>query len=417
MCLKKYLFAFLIFIIIISPISSFADDFTEENVSENLTAISVSTDLTNYPSINSRHAIILDRASTTVLFGKKENEICKMASTTKIMTCIITLENINNLQEIVTVSKKAAGTGGSRLGLSTNDTITVENLLYGLMMVSGNDAAVCLAEYVAGSIENFSELMNKKAFELGLTSTHFVSPHGLDHDEHYTTAYELAVLSNYALKNKKFSQIVNTSNYTITINNSSKTLHNTNELLRYIDGVYGIKTGFTNGANRCLVSACKRENLDVICVVLGCDTKKDRTRDSIELINYAFNNFTTINIKDKIESDFKSWQQSHQNCFDVTKGLSSKLNLNIDFNKLPYEQIAIGNSYLNTVNTEITYTSQFSAPLKPNSIIGQINMLVNNNPILSLDFINENYIDKKDTKFYFINILKNYCKKYCLTSI
>ena len=119
--------------------------------------------------------------------------------------------------------KKLRGTGGSRLGLSTNDKITVENLLYGLMMVSGNDAAVALAEHIGGSIQGFADMMNKKAVDLGLTSTNFITPHGLDQNEHYTTAFELAKLTDYALQNKTFAKIVKTSNYTINLNGKQKT--------------------------------------------------------------------------------------------------------------------------------------------------------------------------------------------------
>lgn len=140
--------------------------------------------------------------------------------------------------------------------------------------VLGNDAAVALAEHTAGSIEAFANLMNKKAKELKLKDTHFVTPHGLDEEEHYTTAYELAVIANYALNIDKIAQIVKTTSYTVSINNSAKNIKNTNELLGYLDGVYGVKTGFTNGANRCLVTSVKRENMDLICVVLRCRYKK-----------------------------------------------------------------------------------------------------------------------------------------------
>ena len=219
-----------------------------------------------------------------------------MASTTKIMTATIIIENCN-LEETVEVSKEAANTGGYRHGLKTGDKISIKDLLYGLMLRSGNDAAVALAEVCAGSIVDFSNLMNKKANELGLVNTHFESPHGLDSDGHYTTAYELALLSDYALKNKTFLQIVGTYNYTISINGYPKSLTNTNELLGNLNGVYGIKTGFTNGANRCLVTACKRNDMDIICVVLGCDTKKFRTSDSIKLIEYTFSNFEFVIIQ------------------------------------------------------------------------------------------------------------------------
>ena len=297
----KFYKLFLIFIIVVFSFDYivFADDINEE-ISTNLTSlIEVSSDIIAEPTINSRSAIIYDRSSGSTLFGKKENTTVKMASTTKIMTAIIVLEN-SNLDDIVTVSSKAAGTGGSRLGLKTNDKISVRDLLYGLMLCSGNDAAVALAEHVSGSLPAFATLMNNKCKFLGLTSTNFVTPHGLDNDEHYTTAYELAIITNYALQNTTFCKYVGTKNYTVSINGNAKNLSNTNELLGNLNGVYGVKTGFTNGANRCLVTAVKRGNMDLICIVLGADTKKFRTQDSIKLIEYAFKNFEMINIKEKI---------------------------------------------------------------------------------------------------------------------
>ena len=228
------------------------------------------------PKLNSRAAVIYDRKSKKIIWGKKENEKRPMASTTKIMTAIVVLENAN-LSDTVTVSKKSAGTGGSRLGLKVGDKITVNNLLYGLLMVSGNDAAVALAEYVGGSVEGFADKMNQKAKELGLENTHFVTPHGLDMADHYTTALELAEMADYAMNNEKFAEIVNTKNITISINGRSKSLKNTNELLGNLNGVNGVKTGFTNGANRCLVTSVNRDGMNIITVVLGADTKKDRT--------------------------------------------------------------------------------------------------------------------------------------------
>ena len=235
---------------------AYADDIDYEILNDISPYVEASSSIVTEPSINSRAAIVYDRNSGLVLFGKNENEKRKMASTTKIMTAIVVIEN-SNLDDIVTVSSKAAGTGGSRLGLHTNDKISVKNLLYGLLLCSGNDAAVALAEYVGKDVAGFANLMNAKAKELNLTNTHFVTPHGLDNDDHYTTAYELAVLANYALKNETFCKIVGTKNITISINNYSKTLSNTNELLGNLNGVYGVKTGFTNGANRCLVTSVK----------------------------------------------------------------------------------------------------------------------------------------------------------------
>ena len=201
------------------------------------------------------------------------------------MTAIVLIENAD-LNQTVTVSTKAAATGGSRLGLKKDDKINMQDLLYGLMLKSGNDAAVVIAETVGGSIEGFAELMNNKAREIGLKNTNFVTPHGLDNPEHYTTAYELAKLADYALKNEIFAKVVNTKSYTVTINGYPKTISNTNELLGYLDGVNGVKTGFTNNAGRCLVTSVNRNNFQIITVVLQADTKKFRTSDSIKLIEH-----------------------------------------------------------------------------------------------------------------------------------
>ena len=288
--MKKTIYQIIILFLILSfgiSTISFCDDIDNEVIDVNAEILSSSSAFNSkitIPNTNSRSCVVIDRNTNTILYGKNEKEKRKMASTTKIMTAIVIIESYN-LDETIEISKKAAGTGGSRLGLKSGDKITIRDLLYGLMLRSGNDAAVALAEYASGDIKEFAKLMNKKAIELNLVNTHFETPHGLDSDEHYTTAYELALLSNYALNNKIFAQIVGTKEYTITINGYPKQLSNTNELLGNLNGVYGIKTGFTNGANRCLVTACKRNNMDIICVVLGADTKKFRTQDSLSLIH------------------------------------------------------------------------------------------------------------------------------------
>lgn len=183
-------------------------------------------------SINSRYAVVYDRTSKSVIWGKNENKEVPMASTTKIMTAIVMLENVENMENKVIVEKKAAGVGGSRLGLKTGDEITFEDLLYGLLLCSGNDAATQIAISVGGSVEGFAKMMNNKAEELGLEHSHFVTPHGLDSTSHYTTAYELAIITDYAMELEEFAKIVDTKNYTVTINGYPKNICNTNELLR-----------------------------------------------------------------------------------------------------------------------------------------------------------------------------------------
>ena len=400
------IFMFFIFISMFVYVS-FADDIDNET-------IDVSTELNSFtdayteaikePDVNSRACVVIDRKTNSVLFGKNENSKKKMASTTKIMTATIIIEKCN-LSDTIEISKKAAGTGGSRLGLKTGDKITILDLLYGLMLRSGNDAAVALAEYAGGDINGFAELMNAKALELGLTNTHFETPHGLDSNEHYTTAYELALLSNYALNNPTFAKIVGTKNYTITINGSPKDLSNTNELLGNMEGVYGIKTGFTNGANRCLVTACKKNNMDIICVVLGADTKKFRTIDSIKLINYVFNNFVVYDLESFVNKNFEDWKKDNLNTFIINKGLSQDVLLNIE--NLYISKVPIRKDLINSFEMKVECQKYFKAPVKGNSSIGNIVISNSGKEIAKCNISIMNDIDKKNSSYYFIYLLKN----------
>ncbi len=383
------------------------DELIEEDFYFKNNSIPTLSNISKVPVINAKHALVFDRNSKIPIYGKKEKEKCKMASTTKIMTAIVVIEN-SQLDDIVKISQKSARTGGSRLGLNTNDTISVKHLLYGLMLKSGNDAAVALAEYTGGNIDNFALMMNKKAKMLKLAKTNFVTPHGLDDENHYTTALDLAILSDYALKNEIFSKIVKTKSYTITINNHPKTISNTNELLGNFEGLYGIKTGFTNGANRCLITACKRDSLDFICVVLGCDTKKNRTQDSINLLNYAFSNYSLINVENLIYEKFDNWYQSHAHSFFINKGKTKNIDLYLEKRDFIFSNIAINNSIKNKINIEIIFNSYFNAPVKMNTHIGNIILFIDNKKYYSVDILSNSIIYKKNIYDYISFILKNY---------
>ena len=406
--MKKIISIFMFFIFISMFVYvSFADDIDTEtlDVSTEINSFTDAyTEAIKEPDVNSRACVVIDRKTNSVLFGKNENSKKKMASTTKIMTATIIIEKCN-LTDTIEISKKAAGTGGSRLGLKTGDKITVLDLLYGLMLRSGNDAAVALAEYAGGDINGFAELMNAKALDLGLTNTHFETPHGLDSNEHYTTAYELALLSNYALNNPTFAKIVGTKNYTITINGSPKALSNTNELLGNMEGVYGIKTGFTNGANRCLVTACKKNNMNIICVVLGADTKKFRTIDSIKLINYVFNNFVVYDLESFVNKNFEDWKKDNLNTFIINKGLSQDVLLNIE--NLYISKVPIRKDLINSFEMKVECQKYFKAPVKGNSSIGNIVISNSGKEIAKCNISIMNNIDKKNSSYYFIYLLKN----------
>ena len=248
--------------------------------------------------------------------------------------------------------------------------------------------------------------MNQKAIELGLTNSHFETPHGLDSDGHYTTAYELALITDYALKNSTFVKIVNTKNHTIQINNYPKNLSNTNELLGVLDGVYGVKTGFTNGANRCLVTACKRNDMDLICIVLGCDTKKFRGQDSTKLINYCFDNFEYVNIRNLLTHKLNDWKNDNKNYFNIIKGVSTKLD--IKFSDPSSDVIPIKKDEINNINVRFSINKNLAAPITVDNIIGNYEIFSSTNTIYSGDIISNNAIDKKNIKYYLFDFLKNY---------
>ena len=281
-------------------------------------------------------------------------------------------------------------------------------------MVSGNDAAVALAEFVSGDIDNFASLMNKKADNLGLSSSHFVTPHGLDQDEHFTTALELAKIADYALNNDIFAKIVKTSNYTVTINGRPRNLHNTNELLGSFDGVYGVKTGFTNGANRCLVTSCKRGNLDIICVVLGCDTKKDRTIDSVKLINYVFNNFSVVDINDIIQREFDVWVKHKSKKIHINKSFTPNIDCTLDESQIEFKSIALNNVSLDNISVSIDFSHNLDAPLASNSVIGILTVNIDGLDYFTVDILNKYDINRKNVFNYLNAFFRNYSSYFDL---
>ena len=355
--------------------------------------------------LDSRIGLIYDRASGRVLYEKNGNKQTPMASTTKIMTAIVVLENAK-LNEVVKIDSKAAGTGGSRLGLKKNDKITVNDLLYGLMLRSGNDAAVALANYVGGSIEGFADMMNRKAEEMGLKNSHFIVPHGLDNEGHYTTAYELAKMADYALKIDKFKEIVSTKSTTIYINNYPKAINNTNQLLGSVSGVYGVKTGFTNGAGRCLVSACKRDDLDIITVVIGANTTKERTSDTIKLIQYADQKFGIINIKEIIESKFIGWKNINEGRIYVNKGLEDRVELYLE--EFPYEEMAIEQEDRDKIEIKVNCIFNLEAPIEEKQVLGNVSVMMDGNALEILNIYNKKEIIKKDVKDYWVIFIKKF---------
>ena len=403
---KKNLILLSLIVVLFLTLSSFSYANLEDNEEINFSQDIIQTSNNNIdeiPKTSSRVALIFDRNSKKILYEKNGLKQVPMASTTKIMTAIVVLENAK-LNDVVTIDKKAAAIGGSRLGLKVNDKISVKDLLYGLMLRSGNDAAVALANHVGGSVEGFAKLMNKKAKELNLNNTNFVTPHGLDNSKHYTTAYELAIMADYALKNETFEKIVGTKFTNIKINESTISINNTNELLGNLEGVYGVKTGFTNGAGRCLVSSCKRGDLDIITVVLGSDTKKIRTKDSINLIDYANKKYEVIDIKKIIEEKFKNWQLLNESRIYIDKGKKTKIKLKIE--NINYEKKAVLKEDIDKIDIEVNCLQELKAPIYENEKVGNVKVKLNGEIIENLEIKVKEDIQKKNIQDYLLDFIK-----------
>ena len=401
--MKKIFYSILVFLLILLNFSTVCADDVDNEVDFEDTIEVTASNVSELPKTNSRRYIVYDRISKSMIIGKNEDIKSAMASTTKIMTTIVILEKAY-LNETVTVSAKAGGTGGSRLGLKRGDKASVRDLLYGLMLRSGNDAAVALAEHVGGSVKEFAELMNEKAIELGLTNTHFVTPHGLDDANHYTTALELAKLTDYAMNNETFSKIVGTKSITIYINNQPRQINNTNELLGVLNGVVGVKTGFTNNAGRCLVTETKRNNMDIITIVLGADTKKDRTKDSVNLIEYTYSKYKMYNIEEKIIEEFNKWKNINEKRILITKGKQSNPKLALG----AIEKAIIPICDDDKIEYSINALTEVEAPVEQWNVMGTLTVKLNGEILESIEIVNVNEVQKRDWKDYFKIVLNRF---------
>lgn len=242
------------------------------------------------PEVSAEAALTMDLETGRILMSQNSNRRKYIASTTKIMTAVIALEN-GRLSDVVTVSEGAASTGGSSVWLDAGEKKTLEELLYGLMLRSGNDAAIAIAEHIGRTVEEFAVMMTEKAHEIGAKNTVFKNPHGLHHEEHISTAYDLALIAAYALENETFRRIIAAPRAIISWpgHEWDRILHNQNRLLRFYEGADGVKTGWTTPAGRCFVGSATREGRQVITVVLNAPDLWDDTQ---KLLDYGFNAYT-----------------------------------------------------------------------------------------------------------------------------
>lgn len=251
------------------------------------------------PHVSAQAAVLIDVESGRILYEKNGDEKKPIASITKIMTAIIAIEH-GDLEEKVTISAKAAGKEGSSLYLKQGEQMTLKHLLYGLMLRSGNDAAVAIAEHIGGSEEGFVALMNEKAAYLGMTNSHFVNPHGLDDERHYSTANDMAKLTVYALQNEAFQHIVGTNVIQVPHPRENWNLkwYNKNKMLHMYAGADGVKTGYTSKAKRTLVSSATRNEQQLVVVTLNAP---DDWNDSMALLDYGFQQYPLRTVLDENE--------------------------------------------------------------------------------------------------------------------
>lgn len=242
------------------------------------------------PRLSAGAAVLVEANTGTILYAHNEHEVRPMASTTKIMTALVALET-TPLNEMVTVSTAAIRVAGSNAGLRAGQQLTMKELLYALLLPSGNDAANVIAEHVGGSHEQFVHQMNEKAADLGATRTRFANAHGLDAPNHHSTAHDLAIITTAALRYPTFSQIVDSTEF--VSQSVSNSWRNTNRLLWSYDDIEGVKTGYTGGAGLCLVAASSRSGMKLISVVLA---GPDRWQDSVKLLEYGFDEFHLLTL-------------------------------------------------------------------------------------------------------------------------
>ncbi len=306
---------------------------------------------------SAQSAILIDLESGRAYYEKNADAVLPMASTTKIMTALVVLESGMNLDEFFIVDSSAIAVEGSSMGLQKGDKVTLRALCYGMLLPSGNDAANAAAVRVAGSIENFCRMMNEKARKMGLESTNFQTPSGLDDVNHHTTARELAIITYNAMKNEDFREICKCTTKAVEFGNPpyKRTLYNHNRLLRTYEGTIGVKTGFTKKSGRCLVSAVERDGVGLICVTLNAPNDWN---DHKRLYNSAFDNLAQLEIE----------ETQSQYTLKVAGGMKSSVILVPE--SVPTATLFMGE--ISNVKKSVTVLPFAYAPVRVGDVLGEV---------------------------------------------
>lgn len=336
--------------------------------------------------LSAKSCVLMDSNTGRVLYERNPHNKMAIASTTKIMTALVALEK-GNLEERISIDAESVGIEGSSIYLKENEKLTLEDLLYGLMLRSGNDAAVAIAIHIGGSVEGFVELMNKKAKEIGALNTNFVNPNGLHDNNHYSTAYDMAIITRQAFLYKEFENIVGTKTY-VSTRNENNYYQNKNETLWKYKGGDGVKTGYTTKSGRCLVSSAKRNQMRLISVALRAN---NWFNDNYKLLDYGFDNYKNYIIYDKNQFMKKIKAE------DANKEYIDLITQKDLFYPLKEDEVK-------KVKINIVTPDKIKAPIYKGDIIGEINVYLDNKLINKDKLIAKASIEK-------LNIFKRLIKK------
>jgi len=368
---------FAVLLIFLLPITTFANDVGLE--------------------LSAPSALLMDFSSGQILYEKNAHEKKPMASVTKVMTLLLAMEEISagrlSYDDIVTGSAHAKSYGGSTIFLDEGEQMSVRDILKGIAVASGNDAAVAIGEHIAGNESAFVEMMNKRAKELGMENTHFVNCNGLDAYDHYSSAYDIALMSRELMKHNDIFQF--TTIWMDTLRNGKFTLSNTNKLIRFYDGATGLKTGSTDDALFCISATAKRDNMHLIAVVMAAPTSKQRQADASALLNYGFSKYSIKQIVDENQI-FDSVK--------VEKGTKDSVSVVIE-ERCDY--LSEKNSDTK-IDTEIKFHKKIKAPVKCGDIAGSFIVKINDKEYKKINLICNENCDKVDFAHVFKELLEDW---------
>ncbi len=346
--------------------------------------------LSDPPQIGAKAAVLLEASTGKVLFAQNAQAQLPMASTTKIMTALLAIEE-GDLEEMVTTDASAYGVEGSSIYLQLEETISLRDLLYGLMLASGNDAAVAIAVHIANGVEQFAARMNERAREIGAVNTNFVTPNGLPDENHYTTAYDLALIAAEAMKNETFREIVSTQYYRTETGAVARTFKNKNQILWKYEGGNGIKTGYTQAAGRCLVFAAEREGMQLVGVVLSCPNMFE---DAMALLDYGMDNYEMrplVQAGDRIANVY------------VSGGMKKRLALCAPADIM----VPVEKDGSSTYRTRVILPDSIEAPLDAGEACGYVEVLEEDGALrTAFPLVAQEAVDEATVRYYIDKLLR-----------